>query len=295
MLDLHRLRVFRAVVATGSVGGAATALGYSPSAVSQHVTALQRETGLALLEKHGRGIVPTDAGRRLAHESESVLDRLAELESVAADLRAGRSGRLTFAYVASAGTAWVPPVVATLDREFPDLRLDLRLVELDDGRLDPDLEVVVEQAVGPRDAETEVLLEEPYVVAVPTGHRFAGRDEVALAELDGERWVDNDVVQGPCRQVVLDACAAAGIVPGFHVEAHDYPSALAFVAVGVGVTVLPRLGTVTMPDGVVAVPLAEPAPRRRLVLRTRPSLREHPAVRRASELLRAAAARTTAT
>lgn len=295
MLDLHRLRVFRAVVATGSVGGAATALGYSPSAVSQHVTALQRETGLALLEKHGRGIVPTEAGRRLALESEGVLDRLAELESVAADLRTGRSGRLTVAYVASAGTAWVPPVVATLDREFPDLRLDLRLVELDDGRLDPDLEIVVEHAAAPRDGDTEVLLEEPYVVAVPAGHPLAGRDEVGLGELAGERWVDNDVVQGPCRQVVLDACAAAGIVPGFHVEAHDYPSALAFVAVGVGVTVLPRLGTVTMPAGVVAVPLAEPAPRRRLVLRTRPSLREHPAVVRASELLRAAAARTAAT
>src|SRR5262249_9951777 len=68
MLDAHRLRVFRAVVAAGSINGAAASLGYTPSAVSQHVAALQRETGLALVERNGRGIVPTPAGRHFADE-----------------------------------------------------------------------------------------------------------------------------------------------------------------------------------------------------------------------------------
>ncbi|WP_157602895.1 helix-turn-helix domain-containing protein, partial [Promicromonospora kroppenstedtii] len=66
MLDVHRLRVFRSVVASGSIGAAAANLGYTPSAVSQHVSALQRETGLKLLARHGRGIRPTAAGRALA-------------------------------------------------------------------------------------------------------------------------------------------------------------------------------------------------------------------------------------
>ena len=63
MLDVHRLRVLRTVVATGSVGAAASTLGYTPSAVSQHLATLQRETGLLLIERKGRGIEPTDFAR----------------------------------------------------------------------------------------------------------------------------------------------------------------------------------------------------------------------------------------
>ena len=72
MLDIQRLRVFRAVVASGSVQAAADHLGYTPSAVSQSLTTLQRETGLVLFEKAGRGIAPTPTARVLAVESEEV-------------------------------------------------------------------------------------------------------------------------------------------------------------------------------------------------------------------------------
>src|SRR5262249_61912740 len=109
MLDAHRLRVFRAVVAAGSINGAAATLGYTPSAVSQHVAALQRETGLVLVERNGRGIVSTPAGRLFAEESRHALERLAALESGAAGLPAGRSGRLTISVFASGGAPWGPP------------------------------------------------------------------------------------------------------------------------------------------------------------------------------------------
>jgi DNA-binding transcriptional LysR family regulator len=66
MLDVHRLRIFRSVVASGSVAAAAANLGYTPSAVSQHVTALQRETGLTLLERAGRGVRPSRSSRTCA-------------------------------------------------------------------------------------------------------------------------------------------------------------------------------------------------------------------------------------
>jgi DNA-binding transcriptional LysR family regulator len=85
--------------------------------------------------------------------------------------------------------------------------------------------------------------------------------------------------------VALDACAAAGFCPAFRVEAHDYASAIAFVAAGAGITVLPRLGAAALPGGVRAVPVVEPVPYRRVVLRTRHAVRDHPAVRRATELL----------
>ena len=295
MLDLHRLRVFRTVVATGSVTGAATSLGYTSSAVSQQLSALQRETGLVLLERRGRGIAPTAAGTVFAEQLDGIFERLAHVDGVVGDLRAGRTGALTVSYFASAGTAWIPPVVAALVREFPDLRLDLRLVELaGENTAEADLEIRVDGDVSAPDADhREIeLLREPYLVVLPAAHRLAGHAAIPLAELRDELWVDNDFSRGVCRQVVLDACAAAGFAPAFRIETHDYPSAIAFVAEGVGITVLPRLGAGTLPAGVCAVPVVDPVPYRRVVLRTRNAASGHPAVQRATALLLARVAGT---
>ena len=186
------------------------------------------------------------------------------------DLRAGRVGSLRISYFASAGATWIPPVVATLVREFPQLRLDLRLFELaGEAPVDPDVEIFIEGASTGSGGRVIELLHEPYVVVLPTGHRLADHAEIPLAELRDEQWVDNDFSRGPCRQVVLDACAAAGYTPAFPIETHDYPSAIAFVAAGVGITVLPRLGTAMLPPGVRVVPIVDPVPRRRIMLRAR--------------------------
>jgi DNA-binding transcriptional LysR family regulator len=265
-------------------------LGYTPSAISQHLGALQRETGLRLIERNGRGIEPTATGRLLAAKAAPVLERLAALDSVVADLREGRVGSLSVSYFASAGAAWIPPVVATLTREFPELRVDLRLIELaNEQQSPPDVEVFVEGAASGPDQGYDVyhLLEEPYVVVLPQAHRLAGRAAVPLRELAEEPWVDNDFSRGPCRQVVLDACSSVGFSPGFHVETHDYPTAISFVAAGAGVSVLPRLGAgVQLPPGLVTVPVVDPVPMRRIAVRVRESLRENPAARRIVELLR---------
>ena len=293
MLVIHRLRVFRTVVATGSVAGAATSLGYTSSAVSQQLSVLQRETGLVLLERRGRGIAPTAAGVVFAEQLDGVFERLAHVDGVVGDLRAGRTGALTVSYFASAGTAWIPPVVATLVREFPELRLDLRLVELaGESPAEADIDVRVDNDVARRalDHREIELLRDPYVVVLPAAHRFAGLPAVPLAQLRDELWVDNDFSRGACRRVVLDACAAAGFAPTFRIETHDYPSAIAFVAEGVGITVLPRLGAGPLPPGVRAVPVVDPVPCRRIVLRTRIAVAGHPAVLRATALLQERAA-----
>lgn len=288
MLDAHRLRVFSAVVATGSVNKAAANLGYTPSAISQHVTALQRETGLRLIERSGRGIEPTTTGRLLAREAATALERLASLDSVVADLRAGRVGRLSISYFASAGAAWIPPLVATLTQEFPNLRIDLRLLELAGELVDPDVEIFVEGAESSpiRGYDVHALIDDPYLVVLRKDHPLAGRESIRLPELANEAWVDNDFSRGPCRQVVIDACASVGFSPGFHVETHDYPTAISFVAAGVGITVLPELGIgPALPPGLIAVPVVEPTPVRRISIRVRESLRQNPAARRIVELL----------
>lgn len=290
MPDVHRLRVFRAVVAAGSVNGAAAHLGYTPSAVSQHLAALQRETGLRLLERNGRGIGITATGRLLAEEAAGVLERLSALDAVVADLREGRVGRLSVSYFASAGAAWIPPVVAALTREFPELRVDLRLFELaDEADGPPDVAVFVEHdsAAPLRGYDVHPLLAEPYLVVLPEGHRLAGRTHVRMRELADEPWVDNDFSRGPCRQVVLDACSSVGFSPAFRIETHDYPTAISFVATGVGVTVLPRLAVATpLPADVVARPVVDPVPVRRIAVGVREALRQDPAATRFLTLLR---------
>ena len=94
MLDLRRLQALHAVVATGSVKDAAARLGYTPSAVSQHITTLERETRTVLLEPAGRGVRPTAAGQLLAAHAAALLDRLAEAEAALAALTAGETGML---------------------------------------------------------------------------------------------------------------------------------------------------------------------------------------------------------
>ncbi|MEU4412224.1 LysR family transcriptional regulator [Nocardia salmonicida] len=289
MIDTHRLMIFRSVVATGSVAAAAATLGYSPSAISQHLTALQRETGLRLLERVGRGVEPTPAGRVIAGEAAKVLDELTALGSTVSDLRAGKSARLTINSFSSAGTNWMPDVVATLTHEFPDTRVRLRIVDelaaTADNRPDIALTVRLGKPTQVSGYTHRDLITEPYVVVVPADHELAARTTVDVAELEQYRWIDNDTSHGPCRQAMLNACAAAGFTPRFVVETTDYPSALRFVARGVGITVVPRLGATDLPSGARALELTNPTPRRTICAHIKDSESYNPVVLRTMELL----------
>jgi DNA-binding transcriptional LysR family regulator len=294
MLDVHRLRVFRAVVASGSVNAAAGNLGYTASAVSQHITALQRETGLTLLARSGRGVEPTAVGLALASQIDDVLARLGDVESFVGDLRDGRTGSLSIAYFASVGSAWMPTVARTLLQEFPALRLDLSLrddLSTGPGKR-PDVQIVVapDDFTGTREARAHHLLDDPYVALVPQDHPLAGEDGVELSRLEKERWIDNDVTHGWCRRNLLEACRAAGFQPSFRVEAHDYQSAIAFVEAGIGITVLPRLGAIRLPAGMTSVPVTRPTPLRSIFALVQTAAESAPHVRRALEVLRASAA-----
>jgi DNA-binding transcriptional LysR family regulator len=281
MLDLARLRVLRAVVATGSIRASSSALGYTPSAVSQQLAALQRETGLRLFERVGRGIEPTDAGRALATESEALFEAVSRVEGVVGDLRAGRVGSLRIGYFGSAGAAWLAPTVMALRTEFPDLRM----TEYEPA--DPDVDIFVEEQGGGHSPRVEVhrLAADPYVAVVRVDDPLAELAEVPLADLAERDWVDNDLRDGPCRTVVLDACARAGFTPRFVVETHDYRTAISFVATGIGITVAPSLGVADLQKDLTAVAIVSPTPVRHISVAVKKSIASHPAARRAVELL----------
>jgi DNA-binding transcriptional LysR family regulator len=296
MLDVRRMQVLRAVVDSGSVTAAAARLGYTPSAVSQQVGALEKEAGTALLERAGRGVRPTAAGLLLTGYADAIGRQVAEAETALADLVAGRTGLLTVRYFATAGAALVAPAVARLRAEHPGVRMELKLTDPEDplpevkqGRAD--VALVVGEPGGPDGVRLVRLLDDPYLAVLPKGHRLAARRSVELRELAEEAWVGSEW-PGPCLDAQLGACAAAGFRPRFAVESEDYMTAQGFVAAGLGVALIPRLGLGSRHPEVVVRAVRDPEPVRAIHAAVRETAPPQPALRAFLRALRDAATAT---
>lgn len=288
MLDPHRVRVFRSVVASGSVQAAADNLGLTSSAVSQHLAALQKETGLTLFHRVGRGIAPTEAALVLDAQTDEVMSQWARVDQVVADLRDGRSGRLSIGYFSSAGAAWMPSLVKRLTREFPDIVLELVLNEVEQRAPKLDIDLVIEPPDSPLPGgyRRVELTEDQFVAIVPRGHALAEAGSIALAELRGETWVSNDYARSYGHRLVVAACTAAGFRPRFSVQAQDHHTAIGFVGAGIGVSVLPGLAARSLPATVVRLELEAPAPVRHLAAVVHDIGAPNPAADRAVALLK---------
>jgi DNA-binding transcriptional LysR family regulator len=258
VLDLHRLQALHAVVATGSVKDAAARLGYTPSAVSQHITTLERETRTVLLEPAGRGVRPTAAGLLLAGHAAIVLDRLAEAEAALAALTEGEAGVLRLASFATAGAELVPPALARIRAVLPNLQISLRVAERDDalgmlrrGMLDV---AVIEAHTTPDAADGGLtywpLLSDPFRIVVPRGHRLAAKRVVTLSDAAAEAWIDMRCEIGCCRAATDAAFQQAGFTPHRAVEADEYWPAQGFVAARLGLALIPALALGVLHDEV---------------------------------------------
>lgn len=295
MLDIHRLRVFRSVVASGSVQAAAANLGYTPSAVSQHINQLQRETGLTLFERAGRGIAPTPVARLLAEQSDDAMGALARLDDVVTDLRNGRTGSLSIACFSSAGEEWVPPLVAKLQREFADVLITVDLNELTEAtRAECDLDIrtedLTERPPVLKGYTRHELMTEPYVAVLPADHPLAGRAQLSMSELADEPWVDDSNEEQTCGRILRRAVNKAGIAPRIVAQCQDHHTSFALVAAGIGVTLTPRLTLGALPRRTCAIPLTDPEVRRRIVVHVRDAAATSPVTRRALELVHGIAA-----
>jgi DNA-binding transcriptional LysR family regulator len=294
MLDVRRMQVLRAVVTSGSVTAAAANLGYTPSAVSQQVAALERETGIALLERVGRGVQPTAAGRLLTGHAAVISQNVAEAESALADLRAGRTGRIAICYFGSVGPTLLAPALARLRREYENLTIDLTLTKLEDPlrgitQGDTDLTIMVGASAEGRPGIRVVhLIDDPYRAVLPRGHPRAGQRVLNLADLAGEPWVGSEP-PGPCLEPVVDACAAAGFSPDFVANSEDYATAQGFVAAGLGVSLIPQLGLSTRHPDVVIRRVRRPEPVRAIYAAVREAALAQPAIRTLLDALKSAA------
>jgi DNA-binding transcriptional LysR family regulator len=263
MLDVRRMRVLREVAHRGSFSAAAEALSFTQSAVSQHVAALERETGTRLVERGPRGVRLTDAGRALVCHADAILARIDDAEEELAAIAGLREGRLRLASFQSAGATLVPRAVASFRERHPGVELAMIEAEPEPatehllaGDIDLALVYDYEPIRSMLDGELDLtpLLEDPYDVILPEGHRLAGRKALRLADLEEEAWIASSDRNG-CRQITQRACQDAGFEPRVAFEADETLAAQALVAAGVGVTLLPRLALATVHPGVVVRPL----------------------------------------
>jgi DNA-binding transcriptional LysR family regulator len=284
VLDVRRLQVLTAVVDSGSLTGAAAALGYTPSAVSQSMATLERETATVLLEKSGRGIRPTQAGLLLAEHAEKVLASLREAEAALSALRAGQEGRLRLATFSSAGATLVPRALARFRAAHRAVELDMGVAETDEalaqlrtGRID--VAVIASDARPDADLLATHLLDDPYRTVVPDDHRLARRRSIALADLADDSWIVTASPHCNSRTLVTSACARAGFTPRISIEADEFATAVGFVGAGLGVALVPLLALGAIPGGVRVHRLRGGGPTRHVHAVTRRSAADQTAVR----------------
>lgn len=316
MLDVRRLQLLCDLSRLGTIAAVAGLHSYTPSAVSQQLSVLEREAGAPLLERSGRRVALTAAGRLLAEHGDRVLATLEQADAALAALGAGLTGPLRIAAFPTAVRTLLPSALVALGREHPGL--ELSVTELDpaavpaalrERKLDVGLVNHYELTPGAPDPEpgpglaAVPLLDEAVFIAFPersAGGRAAARArsqaqpqaappsgteaEPLLAARDAD-WI----LASPgtlCHTATLHVCRAAGFTPRARHHADDFATVLALVAAGQGISLVPQLAAAQPPAGVRLVRLPV---RRRNRIAYRQGAAAHPAVTAFVSRLRASA------
>ncbi|MEU1723740.1 LysR family transcriptional regulator [Actinomadura sp. ATCC 39365] len=276
MLDPRKLHLLRELARRGTITAVAEAVTFTPSAVSQQLSALEREAGVPLLERTGRTVTLTPAGLLLVEHAQAVLEQLERASAALAAARGGPSGPLRIGAFPTATRVLLPPALARLAADCPGLEPMVAEIDPADvsaalraGELDVALvhEYDFVPPVTDASIETEPLFTEPMYLT----------DRARVLDARDDPWI----MSKPgtlCHTMAIRACQAAGFEPRVRHHIDDFDTVLAFAAAGQGVALVPRLAALTPPDGVSLTRLP-------LSRRTRAAFRrgygDHPAVRAA--------------
>jgi DNA-binding transcriptional LysR family regulator len=294
MLNSNRLNVFREVVDRGSFSGAADALSYSQSAVSQAIATLEGELGVALIERSRGGVRPTAAGAALAGHVGGILAHIETAEAEIAAIAAGRGGRLRTASFPTAGATLMPQAIAAFRASHPGV--EVSLAEGEPEEIAPrlragefDLVLLFEfEGAGERlgtGMKRFELLEDPLHLALRGDHPLASRKKLALEDLREDSWVQTSA-SSPCARHVVRSCNAAGFEPRVSFESDDYQTVQGLVAAGVGVALIPQLALSTIRPDIQVRALHPSSPVRKVFAATPRAAAVTPAVATMLDVLR---------
>ncbi|ADD43593.1 LysR family transcriptional regulator [Stackebrandtia nassauensis] len=291
------LEVFRAIARTGSFTAAAKDLGYTQSAISRHVAALESEMDAVLFHRLARGVRLTEPGRFLLGHAEAVLARLNEAKKDIGDVRRLAAGRVRVGSFATVGVTLVPQAIARFTAAHPDVTV----THLDDltRQLAPrvardELDVAVLNGYPPQIAalpplSLRKLCDEPMSVALPAGHRLADRRRVRLTELADENWIAGNPTP---EDTLISAALRQGFAPRIAYVAREWTAKQGFVAAGLGVTLIPALAAASIRPDIALVPVdSATTPVRGIYAATAPEIEPAPAVRAFVDVLCAQAER----
>lgn len=286
MID-RRLHVLRVVASCGTVTGAAAALHYAPSAVSQQLRTLAKDLGVELVVQDGRRIRLTPAARTLLEHADGLFEQWERARAAVVASSGDDGGTLRLCGFSTAAAALLPPVAARVREHRP--RCQVQIIEADPEECfellltdRADVAVVVAtaglpSATDPR-FEQHHLCEDPLDILVPSAHPLATRATVSLHELSEEPWI-MDRPGRAYHQLLLTTCASAGFTPVVAHHASEWDTGAALVAAGLGIALIPRLAHLPTGYPVTRIPLSgDPSPVRHVLTGIRRGSAEHPLV-----------------
>ena len=248
MLDIEKLVTLRAVAAHGSFAAAAREMGYTRSAVSQHVTALERAAGSPLLVRSGKRVTLTPVGSQLLEHTERILIELRAAEATLRQNVGEVAGRLRIGVPFREGPGVMRTALTRVRQRFPKLEITLTATsnvtgaeDVRHGRLD--MVILSLYGVAPAPCEPGlrqwVLGHDVLQLCVPAGHRLSEQASCSVADLRDERWVMSPST--PLGRLSMALFATAGFQPSISASVDDVGTALGLVSVGWGVTIAPEL------------------------------------------------------
>ncbi|SIM59489.1 LysR family transcriptional regulator [Micromonospora cremea] len=271
MINPLHIQTLREVLRVGSFANAARNLGYTSSAVSQQISALEHKIGVALFERSASSVQPTHAARVLACRGNDILASLESLRQEMQSLSAAQQGRITLGSFPTASQRILPTGLASLSRMAPEAEVHLDEGEPDEllppllaGKLD--LVLVYSYDLAPRTWPDAVvptaLTTDELVLLVPESHPFAGQSSVRLADLSEETWIASREETAGARALVC-LCTRAGFIPRVAFRSNDYDVVRGFVRAKLGIALVPRLAHRPEP-GVRDLRIRRRTPRRQI-------------------------------
>ena len=257
-METARLRAFVEAADKGSVKAAADSLGYTPSAISQLITALEKELGIMLFVRSQKGMKLTSEGREMLPLVRSYLTHEDEIYTFAAELKGITRGKLVIATYPSIATTWLPEIVRSFKNDYPGIQISLMesirsVIFRHFEQHEADLAFLAYSE--PMPYEFIPLSETEIIAAVPEDHRLADAKSFPIAECENDDFILGSWGK---EMEILDILKKNDVHPEIKYTTYDTPATLAMVRMGLGISFVNKLSAQFWNEHLVKLPLDPP-------------------------------------